>query len=333
MNPIKDFDRLESLGLWRAADARQRVEVIVSFGKETLVLSDINNNPLTHWSLASIEHLGSSENGSIFAADADGTETLEIEDPTMIAAISKVRNIIASARPHPGRLRFILRIAAILFFVVLTLFWMPAQIKDYAARIVPPAKTAEISANVLTAMEDITGPKCEGHAGQSSLAALKARLLPDADITLHVLQLGSKQSTRLPNGDIILNDAILQNTDQPEILAGYILTEHTAEANKPITASLFENLSVFQAVRFLANGQIKQDEIERLANELIFSKSSFPNDQQLHLAFFEAQTPHEAFALHANLPALHARSNIRLGDTSPLLSDAEWIALTEICNG
>ena len=121
MNPIQDFDRLEAMGLWREDGTRQRREVVVSFGKSTLVLTDINNNPLTHWSLASINHLGQSDAGTIFSVDADGDETLEIEDPTMIAAISKIRSSIDAARPRPGRLRFIFRIGAIALFTLLVM--------------------------------------------------------------------------------------------------------------------------------------------------------------------------------------------------------------------
>ncbi|MEM7242940.1 MAG: hypothetical protein AAF429_12210 [Pseudomonadota bacterium] len=333
MNPIKDFDRLESLGLWRAADARQRVEVVVSFGKETLVLSDINNNPLTHWSLATIQHLGTSEDGSIFSADAEGTETLEIEDPTMIAAISKVRNIISAARPHPGRLRFLLRVAAILFFVGLILFWLPVQIKSYAARVVPPAKASDISEEVLAAMERITGPACHSQAGRQSLNRLKVRVLPGNTISLHVLQLGQKPSTRLPNGDIVLNEAMLLDADTPDIAAGYVIAQNTVEQTHPITRKLFDDLTVFQTVKFLANGQINASEIESLAKELIFAEAQFSDDQTLQLAFFEAQVPHQAFAQHAKLSALASKNNSQLGDTSPLLDDAAWIALTEICNG
>ena len=49
MTAIKEFERLESLGLWRDSKDSQRREVIVSFGESTLVLSDINNRPITHW--------------------------------------------------------------------------------------------------------------------------------------------------------------------------------------------------------------------------------------------------------------------------------------------
>ena len=108
MTAIKEFERLESLGLWRDSKDSQRREVIVSFGESTLVLSDINNRPITHWSLAAIEDAGNSENGTIFTVDDLGEETLEIDDQIMISAIDKIKASIEARRPHPGRLRLYL---------------------------------------------------------------------------------------------------------------------------------------------------------------------------------------------------------------------------------
>ena len=84
MNPIKDFERLEAIGLWREAGQRQRREVVISFGKSTLVFTDMQNNPLAHWSLATIRHLGSRDQYQIYAASSDIAETLEVADPIMI---------------------------------------------------------------------------------------------------------------------------------------------------------------------------------------------------------------------------------------------------------
>jgi hypothetical protein len=39
MTAIKEFERLESLGLWRDLKDSQRREVVVSFGESTLVLT------------------------------------------------------------------------------------------------------------------------------------------------------------------------------------------------------------------------------------------------------------------------------------------------------
>ena len=54
MTALEQFERLESIGLWKEAADDQRREVIVSFGDASLVLSNHNEVPLTHWSLAAV---------------------------------------------------------------------------------------------------------------------------------------------------------------------------------------------------------------------------------------------------------------------------------------
>ena len=55
MTALKEYDRLECTGLWRSGPADQRREVAVSFGEATLVLTDMQNRALAHWSLAAID--------------------------------------------------------------------------------------------------------------------------------------------------------------------------------------------------------------------------------------------------------------------------------------
>ena len=55
MTALKTYERLECTGLWRLDRETQRREVVVSFGQASLVLNNIQNKPLTHWSLAAIE--------------------------------------------------------------------------------------------------------------------------------------------------------------------------------------------------------------------------------------------------------------------------------------
>lgn len=52
MTALKEYERLESGGLWRMTPQDQRRDVIVSFGDATLVISDSANRALSHWSLA-----------------------------------------------------------------------------------------------------------------------------------------------------------------------------------------------------------------------------------------------------------------------------------------
>ena len=108
MTALKEYDRLECTGLWRSEPADQRREVAVSFGEATLVLTDMQNRALAHWSLAAIDLQKYTSDTAILRPGSDSAESLEISDRVMLEALAKVHKAIARNRPHPGRLRLIL---------------------------------------------------------------------------------------------------------------------------------------------------------------------------------------------------------------------------------
>ncbi|MGL4279888.1 MAG: hypothetical protein ACRCS0_05955, partial [Albidovulum sp.] len=58
MTALREYQRLESTGLWRDAPGAQKREVFVAFGDATLVISEAKSHrPLTHWSLPAIQRL------------------------------------------------------------------------------------------------------------------------------------------------------------------------------------------------------------------------------------------------------------------------------------
>ena len=65
-------------------------EVVVSFGDATLVLSDGSGLPLAHWSLPAVTRLNPGQSPARFAPDEGGSETLDIEDAEVTAAIETV---------------------------------------------------------------------------------------------------------------------------------------------------------------------------------------------------------------------------------------------------
>ena len=78
MTALKTYERLECTGLWRLDRETQRREVVVSFGQASLVLTNIQNKPLTHWSLAAIEMHKGEAGQTILKPGEDSNETLEI---------------------------------------------------------------------------------------------------------------------------------------------------------------------------------------------------------------------------------------------------------------
>jgi len=332
MTAIKEFERLEALGLWRDSSHAQRREVVVSFGDSTLVLSDINNRPITHWSLAAIEHGGSGENGTIFTVDEHGEESLEIDDPLMIAAIGKIRNAIDASRPHPGRLRWFIGAITLLVFLGFSLFWLPNALTNYAAGIVPDSKTVEIGNSLIRSIEKTTGSSCTTPSGQRALRRFEDRVLAEAGNRILILEMGSRPSLLLPGGNILLNKSLTANTADANILAGYALMEHAAKDEQPPLLHLFETLGVRKTLGFLGTGNIDEADLERFADARLFGPLSEPNAEKMHELFKQAQIPHLDFAKHAKISDLANKPVEDVANIRPILSDSDWINLQEICS-
>ena len=103
MTALEQYDRLEATGLWRETKTSQNIEVLVSFGNASLILSDFTGNPLTHWSLPAVTRLNKGKTPAIYSPNSYGIETLEIDDETMVIAIEQVRKTIKSRRPRKGK--------------------------------------------------------------------------------------------------------------------------------------------------------------------------------------------------------------------------------------
>jgi len=178
MTALSEYQRLEATGLWRASPEAQRSEVIVSLGDATLVVSDMAERPLAHWSLPAIIRANPGERPAIYHPDGDPAETLELADSEaeMIAAIEKLRTAIARARPRPGRLRRMIALGITLTVVAGAVFWLPDQLRRHALAVVPPVKRAEIGENLFNQMRGVTGAPCFEPGGVAALDRLAERL-------------------------------------------------------------------------------------------------------------------------------------------------------------
>ena len=139
MTALTKYARLEATGLWRPTPEAQRREVIVSIGAATLVISDLKDQALTHWSLAAVERGNAGQRPAIYHPDGDPGETLELPDneTEMIEAIETLRRAINRGRPHPGRLRWVGMLATLAVAGALAVFWLPGALRAPARTVVP----------------------------------------------------------------------------------------------------------------------------------------------------------------------------------------------------
>jgi len=334
MTALKKYERLEAIGLWRENVDAQLREVVVSFGAASLVLSDKNDMPLAHWSLAAVRVLNGTEMPTVYAPDRSADETLEIDDTLMVDAISKVRESLKREQSHPGRLRLIFGGFFLVALIAFVVFALPKVSANYAANVIPEAKRQLIGQDLLKETNRLTGNPCSAPLGVAALDKMRDWLLGD-QYQLHVVDMGARFSTHLPGKHILINRTLLEEYSGPEVAAGFVLMELAlAQETVPISA-LFNGIGTRGTLTFLANGTLTQEAMADFAEARLTGQFSRPDDDKLLVIFAIAGLTSSPFA-HAldnglsTTQALVDRDPVGV-DYQPRLSDGDWVALQAIC--
>ncbi|MDO5643071.1 MAG: hypothetical protein Q4G26_11910 [Paracoccus sp. (in: a-proteobacteria)] len=335
---LKQFQRLEAQGTWRPAPDAQLREVIVSIGEATLILSDPKSDaPLTHWSLPAVERINPATTPALYtpaaAADDDRLEVLEIDDPLMIEAISRVQGAIAARRPHPGRLRNRLMLLALLAMVLAAVIWLPQALRDHAARITPQAERARIGQAILADMMRSTGPACQDAAAAEVLARLGRRLpLPERS-RMVVLRQAPRGALMLPGHLLVIDDKVISGRDGPEALAGHLLAAGLSAEQQDPLAVVMQQVGFTDVLSLLTRGALPAGSLTGFGQALLSAPPPPPDDASLLARFAQAGIPSSPYA------ATRAENPVPLTDADPfrtqpypaIMSERDWVTLLEIC--
>lgn len=341
MTALSKYQRLEAAGLWRPDEQTQRVDVIVSIGDATLVITDMRDRALAHWSLAAVERANPGETPAIYHPDGDPGETLELPEgeTEMIAAIETLRSVIEGGRSHPGRLRLVMLLLSFATLAALAVFWLPGAARDHALRVVPQVKRAEIGAALLENMQVVTGPPCQQIGADGALARLAARLpAPGGPGSLLVMRSGVEEAVHLPGGTILLSHELVEDHESPDVLAGYVIAERLRVQLHDPLADVLDFGGLGASIRLLATGEMDADLLRSYARHLLTTPPR-PVPDPVMLAGFETwkvrATPY-AYARditgETTLGLIEA-DPFAGGAPAPVLIDADWLRLQEICGG
>ncbi len=339
MTALKEYQRLESGGLWRAGADAQRRDVVVSFGDATLVMSDGVGRPITHWSLPAVERLNEGTRPALYAPDREAVETLEIEDDLMIDAIEKVRRHIARGRAKPGRLRNV-GVAAILGAVIgAALIWLPGALTRQTLLVVPMAKRSEIGATLLGHIQRLTGPTCRSPLGVQALDRLKTRVLgADAPGQIVVVPGELAAPLVLPGRIVVLGRAMVESPQDPAVVAGMVLAATTAMQGRDPLEPLLDHAGLPTTMRLLTTGDLPPDVLASYADVALRTIEPGPATDTLIAAFAAAGIPSTPYAYaldptgETTLPLIET-DPMAGRPTDPILRDSAWISLQGICSG
>ena len=336
MTALKEYDRLESTGLWRDTSDAQRRDVGVSFGQASLIISGKDGAPLTHWSLAAVERINPGEHPAIYRPGSDSGETLEIEDREITEAIERVRRAIARRRPHHGRLRLAIFVLILAVITGLALLWLPDALTRHAVKVVPASKRVEIGGDLLDHIKRLTGEPCGSPRGDAALSKLRARALGENRHSVYIVPDGAWPTLSLPGQILLLDRTLIEDFETPEVVAGYM----AAAAQNAHLPDPLENLLNFgglsASLKLLTTGSIDDAILKRYAQVILTSPQTPASDATLIKTFTEAKLPLGPYAYAVDVTgeqtvALIEADPYRSTPVPRLLSDDDWVSLQGIC--
>ncbi|MBT6191031.1 MAG: hypothetical protein HOI22_12320 [Tateyamaria sp.] len=335
MTALSKYDRLEATGLWRATSSEQRREVVVSIGDATLVISDLNDQALTHWSLAAVERVPSEGQGAVFCPDGDPNETLDLgpDEAEMIEAINMLRRAVAKSRPKPGRLRWLGAAASMSAVLALTVFWLPGALVEHALRVVPYVKEAEIGAALLARIERVSGPPCRSVGASPALTMLAERTGVDRIV---ILPGGVREALSLPGGTVVLNRILVEDFDEPDVAAGYVLNEKVRDVLAAPLRQLLEHAGTRATATLLTTGKLPAHALDAYAEAQLANTVGPLSADALLPAFSEAKVRSTPYALARDISGEETLALIEadpMGGTppDPIMRDIMWLQLQAIC--
>lgn len=335
MTALKDYQRLEAAGLWRATPEAQRRDVVISIGDATLTITDMQDRPLAHWSLAAIHRHNPGQFPAIFHPDGDPGETLEVQEDetTMLDAIQQVQFAIDRARPHPGRLRLLGSLGLTAALLAGAMLWLPSALQHHALSAVSDINRKAIGQALLGRIERLSGQACI----TPQTAPLLADLARRTNIRqIVVLRNGVSTSLALPGGIYLLNSSYFEDFEDPAVAAGAILVERARTRIEDPLMALLAAGGLSSAFHLLTTGQLRQGTLDSYA-ELALTKPRPDVETQAILAeFAQSAIPSSPYAYALDVTgettiALIEADPLAHLELEPLLSDQEWVQLQNIC--
>ncbi len=336
MTALTEYQRLESAAVWRASPDEQRRDVYVSVGDATLIVTDGAGRAITHWSLPALLRLNPGQRPAVYAPGEDAPEQLEIEDDLMVSSIEKVRTTVRRRRPQPGRLRFFLLGGGLLAMLALSVFWLPDAMVRHTATVIPQAARAELGQRLLSHIRRVAGPPCDTLRGRRALDLMKSRLMAEAPGRIVVLRGGVEGAQHLPGGVILVNRALVEDYEDPSVVAGYVLAELArARAEDPVLR-LLKDAGVLVAFRLLTTGSVKDAVLAAHAEALLLRPPASVPDETLLADFAAAGVASTPYAYARDISgettlALIEADPATDAEAAPVLTDGQWVSLQGIC--
>ena len=339
MTALTQYQRLEATGIWRKSAEAQRLDVIISIGDSSLVITDINEKPLAHWSLAALAVIQSKDGNKLYHPGGDPGETLELgsNENEMAQAIEKLMKTVDRRRPKPGRLR-IFSLASILIVIFgLSVFWLPAALRDYTQKIIPEVREQEMGKAVFKEFISFVGAPCSRELGIIALDKFSSNL-GLLEYRFYIVPSETIDAIHLPGKIIVISKALVEDFDDPDVVAGYVLAQIQREAKSNALDELMKQMSNIEIIQFLFGSSPDASTLRGFSKDWIIKKQVGVDLESLMNEFNKRAISALPYSYAIDVTGQSSQSMINSEKISekvrkPSLDDSAWLALQTICGG
>ena len=260
-----EYAKFETFGVWQESSEKPEEQVVVSFGKSTLLLRDINESIVAQWSFPSIS-VNTLPDGQVnFSPDEDGIEKLTISDEEMIEQLKKVIQAPIYDRKNFRTIFFLIISILVTLFLLLN---SKNILIGIATSITPNGKTSIIFEKLIESKDNPIGRKCIIPEGQKILDQLVEKYKNINNII--ILSSTENKFFVLPDRQIILTKKFISDVKDPlEISEFLFLADRANQLNIPLQA-FFSSQSILSLLKYISGTSIDWD--PKILNELTIQK-------------------------------------------------------------
>lgn len=291
MTALDKYIRLETIGRWKENPESGTKEVIVSFGNSTLVLSDLEDNPITHWALAATRLYSDEGARIIYTPDIEAYETLVIEDREMVEAIEQVSRATALAPKKQFNWTYLI-IFIVVLFLLLAAYFLPTMLRNQAVSMTSIDSARQIS---MIMVDKLGLQVCHDPRADNVMNSLAPSLSRD---TRMVITSSDVNAAVLPGNVILMSDKVLQSYPSAEALVDWVNT--ALDNQSGLVENLFDNASLVDTFQYITSGVLPDDYVTIFGKDIIYN----------HLVSTEVKQ---------NIPYEN------------LLRDQDWVAFQNVC--
>ncbi|PCJ73400.1 MAG: hypothetical protein COA53_12630 [Rhodobacteraceae bacterium] len=261
MTAIDKYTRLEALGQWSESPDLPPREVVVSFENTTLVLSDMNENPLCHWAMAATSRLTLDGAKAVYTPDTEGFETLEINDAEMVEAIAQVSRAAITIKSRTPWLRWVF-MAFLITGITAIFYAAPSLLRDQAVRMTGPESARKLGTDMVATLD---ADMCRGLKADAARELFQSRAFPDGGTSL-VFVRNQRPARAFPGGVVVIGNAALQSMQSPDELAEFSIA--LSAQSEATMMQLFDASSPRELFDYITSGKLSEERLAQAARSI-----------------------------------------------------------------